>query len=394
MDIRQLASSVHDTTLHELFRNQVQQTPDKIALVDGDVRLTYRELDQQTNRLVNYLARYQIQENDAVGILLEKCHEYIVACLAVLKAGGAYLHLELAYPNRFLQQIFADAVPKVVITKQKHQDKVAVHQVASLYIDADDWQAADNTSREVEASNHSAAIIGYSSGTTGKPKGICVSHRATLYAYSKFWEEVWHLHDKGRFAYTTFITWDALSPLVTGNTGYIVKDEISFDPQRLLDFYAEHKINHTMLTPSLLSCILQTVDVNTLRQKLQWLKVVWVGGEVMTQQLVDQILEAVPHLYLINNYGPAECFVITQGQLQANDPITPSICSVGRVLARMEVMLCDEAMNPVARGEVGELYATGPCLADGYLNNPTLTKQKFISINEKNFIKLGIQLDF
>jgi len=384
-----LFSNIQNSTLHELFICRVQETPDKIALVDKDVRLTYRDLDQLTEHLANYLSRYQFHENDGVGVLLEKCYEYIVACIAILKAGGAYLHLELAYPNKFLGQIFADAAPKVVITKQKHQAKLDGHRVKTLYIDSDEWHTNDGITKKVTTSSSSVAIIGYSSGTTGQPKGIMVSHRATLYAYAKFWEEVWHIPNKDRFAYTTFITWDALSPLVMGQTGYIVPDEISFDPQRLMDFIADHQINHTFLTPSLLSCIIQTIDQQSIKQKLKSLKIVWLGGEVTTQQLVDDTLQVLPQLYLINNYGPAECFVITQGQLKANDPVTSSICSVGKVLDGMEVLILDESKQPVLPGEVGELYATGPCLADGYLNNPTLTQQKFILINHKIFYRTG-----
>jgi len=389
LDLQQLSSSVYSSTLHELFVCQARQNPEKIALVDGDVRLTYRELDELSNRLVNYLGRYQIEEGDGVGILLDKCYEYIVACVAILKTGGAYLHLELAYPDRFLQQIFADAKPKVVITKNAYLDKIEAPHIATLSVDADDWQSADPTAPEIPVCNSSVAIIGYSSGTTGKPKGVCVSHRATLYTYAKFWEEVQHIEETGRFAYTTFITWDALSPLVTGNAGYIVPDEISCDPRRWSDFVADHQVNHTILTPSLLASIVQNVDGETLHGKLQCLKVVWLGGEVTTQQLVNQTLAVMPHLYLINNYGPAECFVITQGQLRANDPATPSICSVGQVLDGMEVLILDEAMQPVPSGDTGELYATGPCLADGYLNNPELTGQKFIRINGATFYKTG-----
>lgn len=382
-------TNIPDTTLHALFTTQARNNPDKIALVDGDTCLTYRELDILTNQLANHLRQYDIQANDPVGILLEKCHEYIIACIAILKAGGAYLHLELAYPSNFLQQIFADAQPKVILTKQQHQANIASHNVTALCLDHNIWREAATTPVTASASNHSLAIIGYSSGTTGKPKGICVSHRATLYAHYKFWEEVQHIPNHGHFAYTTFITWDALSPLIMGQTGHIVADEISFDPHRLLNLIAEQDINHTILTPSLLSCIIQNVDTHTLQDKLSGLNIAWVGGEVMTQALVDQTLAQLPHLTLINNYGPAECFVITQGKLQANDAATPAVCAVGKVLDGMEILLLDEDLQPVPEGAEGNLYATGPCLADGYLSNPALTAQKFIPINGKIFYNTG-----
>ncbi len=376
-----------DATLQARFSSQVYKHPDKIALVDGAVTLTYRELDTLSNRLANCLQQYDIEANDAVGILLEKCHEYIIACLAILKAGGAYLHLESAYPTHFLREIYTDASPKVVITKRRHESKVM--DVNALFIDDGAWRSADSSPVDSNNINDDLAIIGYSSGSTGKPKGICVSHRATLYAYYHFWRELRDIPAKGRFAYTAFLTWDALSPLVMGETGYMIPDEISYDPHRLLDYIAQHKINHTFLTPSLLSTILQTVDHAMIRAKLSCLNVAWVGGEVTTQPLVDETLALLPHLALINNYGPAECFVITQGQLRVNDSAIASICTVGHVLDGMEIVIMDEEMEVVAQGEIGELYATGPCLADGYLNNPTLTRQKFIPLNGKTFYKTG-----
>ncbi|WP_372365314.1 thioester reductase domain-containing protein [Candidatus Uabimicrobium sp. HlEnr_7] len=377
------------TTLHEIFSEQVKKNPDKVALVDKEIQLTYNELNQMTNSLAHYLSNYKIEEGDPVGILMNKSYEYIVACIAILKAGGAYLHLELAYPDQFLQQIFEDARPKVVITKLLYQKKIISHNIEALCIDNDCWLEAVNTEVKRPTSNSSVAIIGYSSGTTGKPKGVCVSHRATIYAHYKFWEEVWAKEEKGRFAYTTFLTWDAVSPMIMGQTGYIVRDQTTLDPKQLLEFIADYRINHTIFTPSLLSCILQNIDPSTIQNKLKSLNILWVGGEVMTQDLANQILEMLPDLWLINNYGPAECFVITQGRLFANDSATPSICSVGRVLDDMKVVICDNEMNDCPNGSVGELYATGPCLADGYLNNSELTKRKFIQHNNSIFYKTG-----
>lgn len=389
----QLALDPGSATLHGLLARQVQHNPDRLALVDGDVRLTYRALDEQSNRLANYLRRYGIGRNDPVGILLEKCHEYIIAATAILKTGGAILHLEPAYPAHFVHEILVDAAPKVVIARRNSQalpaQPVAAQPAAVLTIEDGDWRSADSTPLHSDACGDDLAIIGYSSGSTGKPKGVLVSHRATLYAYDRFWAEIAHIDGKDRFAYTAFMLWDAFSPLVTGHTGYIVPDEVAFDPVRLLDFIAEQRINHTFLTPSLLSTILQTVDAATIRDRLASLNVAWVGGEVMTRPLVDKTLHLLPHLTLINNYGPTECFVITQGRLCPDDDATEVICPVGRVLDGMDVLLLDDAMQPVPDSAVGELYATGPCLADGYLNNPDLTRRKFIPIDGKLYYKTG-----
>ena len=377
------------TTLHSVFRRTAGKYPERVALVDGDNILSYQVMDQWSDSLAGYLQQSGVRSGDVVGIYMEKCHEYILACLAILKAGGAYLPLELAYPPAMLQYIFEEAKPAYILTKSSKSEQLPISDVPFLEMDRDAvWKRYRSVHDEkVTVTAKNIAILGYSSGTTGKPKGIPVSHRATLYAHAKFWEEVWNLGDIERFAFTTFMAWDAVSPFQMGATGFIVPDHLSGDPKYLAQFIEEHQINHTVLTPSLLSSLLNRLSPDILKKQLKSLNILWVGGEVSTPELVNRTLKILPELNLINNYGPVECFVIAQGLLKKNDPASPLYCPVGYVLKGMEIKILNGDGRQVSTGEPGELYATGPCLADGYLNNEELTRAKFINIEGKTYYK-------
>lgn len=239
-------------------------------------------------------------------------------------------------------------------------------------------------------SSSQSAFIGYSSGTTGAPKGIKVSHKAALYAISKFWEEVSSLRNISNFAYATYLSWDAMGPLIFNSTGHIIPNGENEDPAKLVQYMEKYKINQVFFTPSLLKNLLQEIPQRTIRKSLASLTVMWLGGEVVTQDLVKKTLFYLPNVRLINNYGPSECFVVAQGRITKKDASIYSLpCPVGKVLPEMDILIVDKYMEKVDPGKIGELLVSGPCLADGYLNSPELTHQKFISLNSKTYYKTG-----
>ncbi len=383
-----------EQNLVTLFRTVAAQQPEVLAVVGADgTAWSYRQLDQLSDQLAGCLQMQGVKPRTVVALLLDKSPDYILAALAILKTGAAYLPLELAYPTRFIENIFQEAKPAAVISKRACMAALpANHSVASVILDECDWH---ETNRSVVLDNPpisgaDLAILGYSSGTTGRPKGVLVSHQAALYAYAKFWQDLQNVGEVDRFAYTTFIAWDALNPLSAGATGFVVPDAYCYDPLRLVGFFQQHNIQHTVFTPSLLNSVLLRIPAGELHSKLAALNLIWLGGEVTTHDLVIRALDRLPHTTFMNNYGPTECFVITQGVLQREDGLNASHCaSVGRVLPEMMIRLQNEQGQLVAPGETGELLATGPCLADGYLANPELTAEKFIAIDGVTYYKTG-----
>lgn len=379
-----------DITIQKMFRSIASFKPEALALTEPGISLTYSELDKLSDSLSIYLQANGVSQGKIVGVYLEKCHEYIVACLAILKAGAAYLHLDLAYSKEVLKKILAETNPVVIISKNNHLAGLPGDQIKTVMVDEKTgWNRyGKKWEGDISMSADETAFIGYSSGTTGIPKGIRVSHRAAIYSLSKFWEEIWQLHDIMDFGYATYLSWDAMSPLLFGATGHIIPDAIDNNAMALVGYIKENKINHIFFTPSLLKVLLQEVPTETLKSSLDSLKVIWVGGEVTTGELVEGIYKILPQVRLVNNYGPSECFVVAQGQLTKDDASLP-LCPVGRVLPEMEILILDQKMKETTNGLPGELYVSGPCLSDGYLNNPKLTQDKFIEIRDNKYYKTG-----
>jgi amino acid adenylation domain-containing protein/thioester reductase-like protein len=384
-----------EQNLVTLFKAVVKQQPDKPALVAAEgTTWTYRQLDDISDRLAAWLQRQSVTPRSVVAMLLDKSLDYIVAALAIFKAHAAYLPIELAYPPRFVEHLLQQAKPSAVISKRSCMSVLpAEFMPITVLLDEYDWQSAEYrplAPLDSPIVGKDLAILGYSSGTTGQPKGVLVSHRAVLYAYARFWQDVHGLGEIDRFAYSTFLAWDALNPLCAGGTGFVVPDCYCYDPIRLIGFFEHHRIQHTVFTPSLLNTVLLRVPTEELQAKLTALRLIWLGGEVTTHDLLVRALDRLPKATFVNNYGPVECFVIAQGVLNRDDGLNPAHCvPVGYVLPEMAIRLQNEKGELVAPGETGELYATGPCLADGYLGNPELTAEKFISINGATYYKTG-----
>ena len=379
-----------NATIQKIFRVAASATPDELALVDGDTALTYLELDRITDDLAGYLQANGIAKDKIVWVYLEKCYEYIVACMAIRKAGGAYLHMDLDYSGEIMEKILKDTAPIAIISKPKHFDKLPECNAKKISMNEKiNWSSfGRKLDNNFSMSASETAFIGYSSGTMGMPKGVRVSHKATVYSMSKFWQEIWHIQDINEFGYATYLSWDAMGPLMFGATGHIIPDTIDNDPLALVKYILKNKINHIFFTPSLLKTLLQEVPEEILKKSLTNLKVIWLGGEVTTGELIEQAYRILPDVYLVNNYGPSECFVVAPGQLTKSD-VNFSLCPVGKVLPEMEILILDDKMQETPASLPGELYVTGPCLVDGYLNNPELTREKFIEIHGKNYYKTG-----
>src|SRR5688572_6170704 len=173
-----------DLCLHELFEEQARRTPDALALEDTNISLTYSELDRLAGRLAAYLGDLGIGPDEPVGVYMERRAEYIVACLAAMKAGGAYLILELAYPPPLLRDVVADAEPRIVLTQERYADNLP-EDTKRLCMD-EGWEEGiegPRSGEQVTVDQDDLAFVSYSSGTTGKPKGIANPHRAPVRSY-------------------------------------------------------------------------------------------------------------------------------------------------------------------------------------------------------------------
>ncbi len=371
-----------DKCIHQLFEEQVERTPDAVAVVFEDVHtrhvvsLTYQQLNSRANQLARYLKSLGVKTDMLVGICVERSIEMVVGLLGILKAGGAYVPLDPEYPTERLHFILEDAQVSMLLTQQKLLDRFGQHQPQLICLDTD-WQlisqlSQDNLITEAQATN--LAYVIYTSGSTGQPKGVLIAHKGLLNLV--FWHKsafnITSLDKATQLAGTAFdaAVWELWPYLTVGASIYLVKSHLLSSLVKLRDWLISKKITISFLPTPLAQELLS----------LEWptenlaLRTILTGGDKLHQYPSNLI-----PFQVVNNYGPTENTVVTTSGLvvaKEQNQISPTI---GRAIANTQVYILDSNLQPVPVGVPGELHIAGVGLATGYLNRPELTQEKFIT---------------
>ncbi|KAL1604609.1 putative NRPS-like protein biosynthetic cluster [Nothophoma quercina] len=377
--------SIIDTTkdLSALFTQQVKATPDAVALEDEKNTYTYQQLHDKVEKLALHLRSHGVGRDSLVGVLLPRSADYVIACLAALRAGGAFLVLELAYPRDLLTDVLEDARPTAVVTISAEVGKISA---GTTLIVLDEPEAETNGHVDEselvplpeETDLDRLCFVAYSSGTTGKPKGIANPHKAAVLSYNlRFGFS--DVQPGDRVACNVFFVWEIIRPLLRGATVIAVPDEASYDPRMLVDLLSAKKVTETLFTPTLFAAVLARHQA--LETRLPNLKTVWLNGEVVTTDLARRGIKALPNTRLLNVYSACETHEIAcgdikemLGQIEKDTPY----CPVGPpIIDKKYVYILDESGQRVDEGEAGELFIGGHLLARGYLNLPEVTAKAF-----------------
>ncbi len=366
--------------LSALFRQQVQVTPDAVALEDGTAKYTYTQLDRKVDELSHRLQKHKVRRDSLVGVLLPRSADYVIACLAALRAGGAFLVLELAYPPELLADVIDDAKPAVVVTFKSETSKIK-DGVSLIVLDEQQPETNGDVNGDTydlvlpaEDDLDRLAFVAYSSGTTGKPKGIANPHRAPVLSYALRFG-VRDLKPGDRVACNVFFVWEILRPLLRGATVVAVADEASYDPPALVDFMSSKKITETLMTPTLLAAVLSRHP--KIGSRLPDLRTLWLNGEVVTTDLARRALKALPKVALLNCYSACETHEIACGDIGEMLEFEANYCPVGPPLDPEHTYILNESGQKVEPGTSGELFVGGQLLARGYINRPETTAQAF-----------------
>jgi amino acid adenylation domain-containing protein len=366
--------------LSALFSKQVKATPNVLALEDVRVSLTYLELDAKVESLAQRLRHQGVGRDGLVGVLLGRSADYVIACLAALRAGGAFLVLELAYPSDLLNDVIEDAWPVVIVTETGYAAKVKAG-VPLILLDqaqgAEEGKVSEVTLEPLPADDdlERLAFVSYSSGTTGKPKGIANPHRAAVLSYGlRFGVNDLHVGDK--VACNVFFVWEIIRPLLRGATVFCVPDETSYDPAALVDLLASKKITETLMTPTLLAAVLSRYS--SIGNRLPELRTLWLNGEVVTTDLARRALKALPKTRLLNCYSASETHEIACGDIGQMIEGSTLYCPVGPPIDPEHTYILDPNGQKAEQGVSGELFFGGSLLARGYLNLPETTAKAFI----------------
>ncbi|MFD2169571.1 amino acid adenylation domain-containing protein [Tumebacillus lipolyticus] len=370
--------------LHELFEQQVGQTPDRIAVVEGERTLTYRELDRQANRLAHYLRDRGAGPDVPIAVSLERSIELVVSLLAVLKSGGAYLPLDVDAPPARKAQVLADARAPLCLTQRRLIDSMPPGVSHYVQVDAIEAELAECASEKPDAQvrpEHLVSIY-YTSGSTGRPKGVCSTHEG--WVNRMHWmQRRYQLRADETVLQKTTLTFDDAAveffwPLMVGARIAMLKPELHKDPLAILEAAICYEVAVLQFVPSMLALFVDAITAES-RAKLKALRVVISSGEALRADLVRSFLQQLPDSGLFNQWGATEVSIdSTCHQVTAEDGEAEGIVSVGRPIDNNLVYILDGQFNPVPVGVPGDLYLAGVGLARGYLNDEERTAEAFL----------------
>lgn len=375
--------------VHHLFEAQAARTPDATALVCGDARLTYAQLDARANHLAAALRPLGAGPDVLIGLFLERSIEMAVAVLAVLKAGSAYVPLDPAYPRERLAFLCADTQAPIVLTQRHLQTQLPATSARVLCIDgeptgpglptSDISPAATEQTRSAVQAHHLAYVI-YTSGSTGQPKGICLSHRALVNLLC------WHertLLSAARTLQFASLSFDAsfhemFAAWHTGGSVYLISESLRRDVHALSRFIEREEIEKAILPVVVLQQLAEhhRDDASGLRSLRE---LTTTGEQLHITPAIVQLFERLPACSLHNHYGPSETHVVTALQLPRDPSTWPSHPSIGKAIDNCTTHIVDRYGQQAPVGVVGELYLGGVCLAHGYLRRPALTAERFLA---------------
>ncbi|MEO7259990.1 MAG: amino acid adenylation domain-containing protein [Jatrophihabitantaceae bacterium] len=370
------ARDVPAVVLPELFAAQAARTPDAVAVVCGDVSLSYAELDARSSRLARYLVRLGAGPERLVAVALPRSVEMVAAVLAVVKAGAAYLAIDPAYPADRIGYMLTDAAPVAVLTTrqigsdlpdQGRQVILDDPQVAAAVAGLPAGAVADHERIAPLLLAHPAYVV-YTSGSTGRPKGVVVSHQglASLSAYL--------VHTLGtgpgsRFAQLLSLSFDMslaeLLPSLTAGATLVISEQGLLAGEVLADTLRELRATHAIVAPAALA--------GAVPERLPGLECLVVGGEACPPELVAAW---APGRRMFNGYGPTEATVGATMSRPLSEGDAPLI---GAPMWNVRTYVLDERLEVVPVGVAGELYLAGPGLARGYLNRAGLTAERFVA---------------
>ena len=366
--------------LHDMVREQAHRTPDALAVLADGVTMDYRALEASVSRLSGYLIRRGVGPEDRVGIIADRSADTVVAILAVLSAGAAYVPVDPGYPEMRRAALLEDAGADVVVTPRRLVAQVPVGPRWLML--SDDLPAGDPGEQPaVRARPDNLAYVIYTSGSTGAPKGVAVSHRQIVHAITaqhqvrRPWPEAFLLSISFSFdASAVGLYWT----LSAGGCVVIPADGEHNDPERLRQLVKSYAISHIDCSPSLYDLMLGT-DPGPLRS----LRCVQVGGEPCPPELAARHQRLLPECVLENNYGPTEATIWSTTHLIGPGAGSPSAADGGTVpigvpIPGARVYLLDASMQPVVPGAAGEICVGGPGVARGYLGRPGLTAERFL----------------
>lgn len=381
----QLFSMVNDTkkmfplnqTILQIFEERVLAIPDQTALIYGEQRVTYQELNRRVNQLAHFLRSKGAQREDLIAIMADRSIEMVVGILGILKAGSAYLPLDPLSPKERLSFIFRNSGSKWLLTQSKYMDKASFTEAVIDLEDQSSYSIETSNPTHINSPNDLAYVL-YTSGSTGQPKGVMIEHSSLLNILFALQQEYPLLEDDV-FLFKTTYTFDVslteiFGWILGGGKLAILEPEAEKDPHQLWEAIIKYGVTHINFVPSMLSPFVDFVAEKAQSNKLRY---IFSAGEAISADLVKKIYQVFPDIKLENIYGPTESTIYATKYSLPKDHLG-SLVPIGKPLANIHAFILNKHYQLQPIGVPGELCLAGAGLARGYLNNAELTKASFI----------------
>jgi len=365
--------------IHSIVESRVLQHPERIAVFHDNQSLSYSELNEQANALAARLNQMPNVKNAYVGVCLPRSCDLMVAILAILKSGAAYVPFDIDYPMDRLQYMAEISKIPVMLSTTEWAKRLPTGNYQVIDIQT----ISKNTGTQnlnLNINENQAAYVLFTSGSTGQPKGVQMPHKALMNLID-FQITQTGVHDEGRTLQFAPVSFDVhfqeiFSTWCDGGCIFLIGDEERLNAPVLLNYLEKNSINRIFLPFVALQSLCElskksTADLSNLYE------VITAGEQLQVTPALIDFFQRIPHCKLYNHYGPTETHVVTSYLLEGAPDTWPLLPSIGKAIQKSEVYLLDEQGKEVANGVEGELFASGICLADGYLNRDDLTIERF-----------------
>ncbi|HEU5373879.1 MAG TPA: amino acid adenylation domain-containing protein, partial [Ktedonobacteraceae bacterium] len=367
----------------QLFEDQVERTPDALALVSAGQTFTYRELNARANQLAHYLQKYGVGPDTPVGLSVERSCYTIIGLLGIIKAGGAFAPLDIAQPEQRLASLLEDVHPPVILTQFTQPLPVSFkdQKIINLRTDWAEIARESTTNPSTIVDERTLVYLIFTSGSTGKPKGVAVEHRQLAHYIAGIQHDL-ALPEQASYALVSSIQADLghtmLFPaLCSGGSLHFLTEEQLSSAEELIEYAYAHPIDCLKIAPSHLQALFAATKHP---EALLPRKRLILGGESSTWNLVQKVHELAPDCVVFNHYGPTETTVgvmTYRADHTLTEPANHTL-PLSQLLAGASLYLLDSHLQPIPVGAIGEIYIGGMVVSRGYTNRPALTAERFI----------------
>lgn len=356
-------------TVDKWFEEQVEKSPEKVAIICGERSITYKQLNEKANQLARYLKKQGVTSEELVGLIVERDIELIIGMLGVIKAGGAYLPVDSAFPQERINYMFRNGSVRILLTEKKSNINLD-YDCKRIFLDDKKIFNGDSSNIENNHSPENLMYVLYTSGSTGQPKGVAVEHRNVVGYVNAFLNE-FAVSENDKMLQQSTVSFDIsveeIYPiLLTGGTLVIAKREEVADIPTLLNVMEKNEVTMLSGFPLLLNELNKYPIVESVHTMIS-------GGDVLREEYVTNLVDKV-NVY--NTYGPSETTVCInyykyKGECKGSIP-------TGKTIGNYKVYILDKNLDPMPIGIPGEVCISGIGVSRGYYNRPDITEERYI----------------